>query len=173
MGGFGLMRTAVGCRIMHGAAPYRRSWPYFRTPIVAFLVVMAPICGMMAVIVVGDTPSWMTWSAGVVVAITFLTLYQGYARRLILSERGARFVGGWRTVEIEWSEVRGAGVYVPGGGLGAVEYVYITKRESPPAGKWDRGQDTIQLQNRPGLIEAIEAARRPHAPDRQTPPEAA
>lgn len=136
-------------------------------------MVMAPIGSMMAIIVIVATPSWMTWSAGVVLAITLLTLYQGYVRRLILSDSGARFVGVGRAVEIDWAEVRGVGSYIPGGGLGATEYVYITKREPPPAGKWDRDQDTIQVQNQPGLIEAIEIARRTHAPDRQTPGDAA
>jgi len=172
MRGFGLMRMAVGFQAMRDAAPYRRSWPFFRTPIGVFLMVMAPIGGMMAIIVVGDTPSWMTWSAGVVLGITVLALWQGYARRLILSVRGARFVSGWRTVEIDWSEVRGVGSYIPGGGLGATEYVYITKRDSPPAGKWDRDEDTIQVQNRPGLIEAIEIARGAATSDRPAPGDA-
>lgn len=173
MRGFGLMRMAARFQIMRAAAPYRRSWPFFRTPIGVFLIVMAPIGGMMAIIVVVDTPSWMTWSAGVVLAITLLALYQGYARRLILSDNGARFVSAWRAVEIDWPEVRGVGAYIPGGGLGATEYIYITKRESAPAGKWDHDQDTIQVQNRPGLIEAIKIARRSHASDRQTPEDAA
>ena len=101
MRGFGLMRITAGFQIMRNAASYRRSWPFFRTPIGVFLMVMAPIGSMMAIIVIADTPSWMTWSAGVVLAITLLTLYQGYVRRLILSDRGARFVGVGRVVEIQ------------------------------------------------------------------------
>ncbi len=171
--GAGTSSKTAGFQIMSDAAPYRRSWPFFRTPIGVFLMVMAPIGGMMSVIIVADTPSWMTWSAGVVLAITLLTLYQGYVRRLILSDGGARFVSAWRAVEIDWSEVRGVGAYIPGGGLGATQYVYITKRESPPTGKWDRDRDTIQVQSQPGLIEAIGVARGAHASDRLKPGAAA
>ena len=60
---------------------------------------------------------------------------------------------------IAWADIRGIGVYVPGGGVGATEYLYVSTRDSPPVGKWEVGEQTIQIQNRPGVLEALQAAR--------------
>jgi len=139
---------------------YRKSWPYVRTPLAVYLIVMGPICAMMCFLLLGRTPGWMRWSAGGVVAITLLSLYRGYGRRLVLSRIGARFCRVFGGICLPWSEVRRVGTYTPGGGLGATEYVYITTRDRRPEGKWDRGPDTIQLQARSGLVDAIEMARR-------------
>ena len=143
-------------------SPHRRSWPCLRTPLSIYLIVMAPICGLMLFLMLTNTKSWMKWSAGVVLILTVVNLFKGYVRRLILTERSAKLVRAFASIEIPWSRVRGVGSYVPGGGVGATEYVYISTRETPPAGKWDIDRDTLQVQNQPGLIEAIVALRAKH-----------
>ena len=120
---------------------------------------MVPVCALEVFLLLTKSPAWMRWSAGAVVVISVVGLVRGYGRRLILSERGTRLAGLFGGIEIAWSEVRGVGVYVPGGGLGATQYVYITRRDEPPQGKWDIDAETIQIQHREGLMEAIAAAR--------------
>ncbi|MFQ5500828.1 MAG: hypothetical protein ACE5EQ_00825 [Phycisphaerae bacterium] len=137
-----------------------RSWSYLKTPWPVFLIVMAPINGLMVALILGKTPIWMSTSAGIVLALTILVAFRGYVRRLVLTSRGPRMIRLTGSIEIPWSQVRRVGVYAPGGGIGGNEYVYITTRDTPPMGKWDIDDQTFQLQDRPGLIEAIEASKR-------------
>lgn len=138
---------------------YRRSWPYLSAPLSVYMLVMVPICGLQLFLLLSKTPNWMRWSSGAVLVMTCIALARGYVRRMVLGDRGVRLrrLGG--TIDIPWSRVRKIGVYVPGGGLGATQYAYVTTGDGPPAGKWDIGSETIQLQNRDGLLEAIQAAR--------------
>ncbi len=128
---------------------------YVRTPAGLYWLVMAPICGLELFLLLTDSPGWMRWSAGFVVLLTIHEYLRGYARRLVLTEDAARFKAPFREIVISWKNVRAVGAYVPGGGLGATEYVYISSRLTGPEGKWDIGQDMIQLQSRPGLLETI------------------
>ena len=124
-----------------------------------YLLVMGPICGLMVFLLANDTKPWMKWSAAVVLFFSLFGFFKGYLRRLQLSERGARLVRPFGTIDIPWPQAKRVGAYIPGGGVGAVEYIYITTRDEPPAGKWDIDRETIQVQGRPGLLEAIEKAR--------------
>jgi hypothetical protein len=139
--------------------PHRRSWSYLRAPLAIYLVVMVPICAMQIVLICAGTPTWMKASAAVVVALTIAGLLRGYVQRLKLTSEAACLASLTRTIRIPWSRVNKTGVYIPGGGLGATEYVYITTCDRPPAGKWEIDEQTIQVQARPGLIEAIEECR--------------
>lgn len=56
---------------------------------------------------------------------------------------------------IPWSRVRRVDAYVPGGGLGATRYIYITTHNRPPLGKWEIDAETIQVQEQAGLLEAL------------------
>jgi len=141
------------------SSTYRRSWPFLRTPIAVYLIVMVPICGLQVILLLARVPAWMKISAGIVVAMTLVGFVRGYVRRLKLSEEGARLTSPLRTIEISWSDVKHIGVYIPGGGLGATEYLYITAADRPPTYKWEIDDHTIQIQNRPGLLEAVNAAR--------------
>ncbi|MFQ5424905.1 MAG: hypothetical protein ACE5F9_13120 [Phycisphaerae bacterium] len=141
-----------------GTIGYRRCWSYLSAPLAAYLVVMVPICALEMFLFLTDSPGWMRWSAAGVLVLSGLAVVRGYGRRLVLSDRGVSLAGVGRRIEIAWSRVRRVGVYAPGG-IGSTEFAYITTRETPPAGKWDVGPDTLQLQNRPGLLEAIEVAR--------------
>lgn len=137
----------------------RTSWPYLRTPLRIYLIVMLPICLLQVVLLASPTPAWMKISAGLVVLLTLHGLIRGYVRRLVLSPEGARFVTLTYTIALPWDRIKKHGVYIPGGGLGAVEYFYLTTHDRPPDGKWEIDESTIQIQARNGLLETVEALR--------------
>jgi hypothetical protein len=134
---------------------HRRTWPFLATPLAIYLTVMVPVCGLELFLIVARAPAWMRWSAGAVVFFTIVGLIRGYVRRLVLSPRGASLRGLVQSIEIDWTRVRRVGTYTPGGGLGGAKYAYITTRDTEPLGKWDIDRETIQVQDRPGLMEAI------------------
>ena len=142
------------------SAPLRISRSYLSTPLSVYLLVMAPICALEAFLVATRCPLWMQGSAGVVVAMSFYGLARGYFRRLVLTPDSGALAGLFRRYEIRWSEVRQAGIYVPGGGVGATEYLYLSKRTTVPRGKWDIDAETVQVQNREGLRDMVEGFAR-------------
>jgi len=118
---------------------------------------MLPINGFQVFLLIANTPRWIKITAAAVILWTLLALAQGYLRRLIVDRRRVRLRGLFRGIEIPWTAVSNMGVYIPGGGLGATEYLFVTTRAEPPAGKWDVDEHTIQVQDRPGLFEALKA----------------
>lgn len=118
---------------------------------------MLPINGLQVFLIVANTPTWIKVTASLVVLWTMLALAQGYVRRLIVDRQGVRLRGLFRSIEIPWAQVARVGSYIPGGGLGATEYAYITTKPEPPLGKWDLDDETIQVQDRPELLDAIRA----------------
>ncbi len=117
---------------------------------------MGPICGLQFFLLITRTPTWLRISAACVILLTAFGYVRGYVRRLVLSPEGAalRMLFSRRT--IQWHRVRSVGRYVPGGGLGATPYVYISVHERLPEGKWEINDETLQVQDQPGLLEAIE-----------------
>lgn len=140
-----------------------RSWPYLRTPLSIFLMVMLPINGLQVFLLVANTSRWMKVTAGLVILWTLYGLAQGYLRRLIVDSHGVRLRGLFRSIEIPWNAVANIDVYIPGGGLGATPYLYITTRHEPPQGKWDIDDETIQVQDRAGLLDILKSALASHA----------
>ncbi len=120
---------------------------------------MAPICGLEAFLLATPCPNWIRISAGMVIALTVWGLIRGYGRRLVIEAEGVRLKRFGGDLFIPWSDVRSIGVYVPGGGVGATKYLYVTTRDSPPQGKWEIDAETIQIQNQPGALEALQSAR--------------
>ena len=120
---------------------------------------MLPINGLQIFLLFANTPTWIKITAAIVVLWTLLAFAQGYLRRLIVDRHGIRLRGLFRSIEIPWAAVKKLGVYIPGGGLGATEYLYVTTRTEAPMGKWDLDDETIQLQDRPGLLAALESYR--------------
>ena len=146
-----------------------KSFPYFSTPLKTYLGVMLPICALEVFLIFSRSPAWVQWTAGIVVALSAYGAVIGYGRRLILQDDGAVFHRPFSKVVMPWTAVRQIGVYQPGGGIGQTEYVYLTTRDRPPAGKWEQDRSVIQIQNRPGLLETIERFRDSHIPDRTQP----
>lgn len=140
----------------------RTSWPYLRTPLRIYLVVMLPICALQGFLLFNPTPLWMKATAALVVLLTIHGFVRGYVRRLVLSADGARLIALTRTIALPWNRIKKYGVYVPGGGLGAVEYFYVTTHDRPPDGKWEIDECTIQIQARDGLLESVEALTAAH-----------
>lgn len=136
-------------------APPPDCWPYLKTPLRIYLAVMLPINALMLFLLATRTPVWTRATAALVIAGSLFGWCRGYLRRLVLTPQAALFKSLTRTIRIDWADVTHTGVYVPGGGVGATEYFFITCRDSPPAGKWDIGDDVVQVQNRPGLTEAV------------------
>ena len=137
----------------------RRSWPFFRAPLPIFLFVMLPVNGLMLFVLLSRSEEWQKWSAGLVHALSLYALYRGYVVRLVITNTGVRLRRLFGSIELKWNDVKQIGEYIPGGGLGATEYVYITKRDQPPAGKWDIDEHTVQVQAQTGLIETLETTR--------------
>lgn len=137
----------------------RRSWSFFRAPLPIFLFVMLPVNGLMLFVLLSRSEEWQKWSAGLVHALSLYALYRGYLVRLNITNTGVRLRRLFGSIELKWKDVKQIGEYIPGGGLGATEYVYITKRDQPPAGKWDIDENTIQVQAQSGLLEHLERAR--------------
>ncbi|QDV91190.1 hypothetical protein RAS2_22810 [Phycisphaerae bacterium RAS2] len=140
----------------------RTSRPYLRTPLRIYLIVMLPICALQGFLLINPTPLWMKGTAALVVLLTVHGFVRGYVRRLVLTAEGARLVTLTRTIALPWNRVKKYGVYIPGGGLGAVEYFYLTTHDRPPDGKWEIDANTIQIQARDGLIETVDALLAAH-----------
>jgi hypothetical protein len=151
------------------APPLRRppSWPYFNTPLWLFLTIVVPICALMLPLAIFATRGWMRGSAVVVLACSLYAGLRGYVCRLVVDDDGVTWRGILRTIRLRWGEIKRIDCYVPGpSGAG---YVYLTRRDHPPAGRWDVGPDTLQLQDRPGLLDALRAAHaRAHSSNNDT-----
>lgn len=137
----------------------RHSWPYLAAPLHVYLMVMLPICGLQVFLIFLRCPMWMHLSSGAVLLISLYGLLRGYVRRLVITPERASLRGLFTRIDIPWKGVRRIGTYTPGGGVGTTEYFYITTRDHEPAGKWDIGDHTIQIQNREGLQTVIEQCR--------------
>ena len=148
----------------HQNPSVRRSWPYFRTPLPIFLLVMLPVNGLMLFVLLSRSEDWQKWSAGLVQSLSLYALYRGYVIRLVISDSNVRLRRLFGTIKIAWTDITSIGEYIPGGGLGATEYVYITKHDRPPAGKWDVDEHTIQVQAQEGLLPLLEELYRTHKP---------
>lgn len=140
-------------------AGHGTTWPYLRAPQGVFWLIMAPICALQVFLILADTPTWIRVSSAGVILMTLFAYARGYVRRLVLMPEGVMLRSLFSSRHIPWHRVSDVGVYVPGGGLGATPYLFITTRSAPPAGKWDVDAETIQVQDRPGLLEAVRAFR--------------
>jgi hypothetical protein len=136
----------------------RRSWPFFNTPLRLFLAVVAPVCALMLPLALVAPRGWMRATAAAVVLCSTYGAVRGYFCRLTIDVRGVTWRGLWRTIRLPWEQVRRIDRYAPG--VGGAEYVYVTTRDEPPAGRWDVDESTIQMQDRPGLLDALRSAWR-------------
>ena len=139
-------------------AAHRRSWPYVNAPAAVFFAVIGPICAMMIVLLIVPQREWVKVTAAGVLAVSGYAALRGYARRLIIDERGATFRGVGRSHTIAWVDVRRVERYIPSGAVNGTRYVYVTAHDRAPRGVWEIDSKTLQLQDRPGLLEALQAA---------------
>lgn len=138
-------------------------YSFFSTPLRTFLGVMAPIAAMMLLLAcLPRMPLWIRLSAGAVVAVSIHGVYRGYAHRLEIWPEHIRFRSPGRELVIRWSEVRRIDRYTPLDRNRATQYVYVTRLDAPPVDWREIDENTIQLQDRPGLLESLRA-HCPHA----------
>jgi hypothetical protein len=151
------MNSTVSQQQLQRTSLPKQTCSYLRTPLRIYLLVMLPICVLQIFLLIHDFPMWMKISGALVVIFTLHGLARGYVRRLILTDAGAELRGlffGWK---LPWTQVRRVGVYVPGGGLGAAEYLFIATQDAVPDGPWQMDSQTLQIQNREGLLKLVES----------------
>lgn len=141
---------------MNQPLPTRDVWSYFSTPLRVFLGVVGPIAGMMGLLAAAPgVPGWMRVSAGVVVAVTLYGLIRGYGRRVVATPQGLCFQSPRRRIQLTWPEIRGIASYVPLDRNLKTRYVYATRLDTSPIDWREIDENTIQLQDRPGLLDAL------------------
>lgn len=133
----------------------KRTWPFLNTPLAVYLIVMLPINGLMAVVAASPHRDWIRLSAGVVIALSGYSFLRGYVRRLRIDAEGATFITLGSRQTIAWRDVRRIDCYVPSGGINGPKYVYVTSHERAPLGKWEIDSRMFQVQDRPGLLDAL------------------
>lgn len=139
-----------------GGTASRRVWPFFSTPFHVFMAVMGPIGAMSAFCAAMPAmPGWIRLSGGVVLVLSLYALYRGYGHRIEITPDHVRYRSLRRDLRIPWSQVRRIDRYIPLDRNLKTQYVYVTRLESPPVDWREIDNDTIQLQDRPGLLEAL------------------
>lgn len=134
----------------------RNNWSYFNTPVAVYLSVTGPITALMAVLAT-LSGGWVRWSAVAIVVVSLFNLYRGYCRRLRIDDRGVSF-GGWLSrVSIPWSQIRRIGCYKPLQGFLANQYIFVSRLDSDPPDPHLLNDDVIQVQNRPQLLDQLQA----------------
>jgi len=88
--------------------------------------------------------------------VSLYGFYRGYGHRIEMTAEGVRYRRPGRCLSLRWGEVRHIGRYVPLDRNRVSQYVYITRRESPPVDWREIDENTIQLQDRPGLLESLQ-----------------
>jgi len=148
---FGMNATEPG--------PERRSWSYLNTPLRVYLIVMLPICALMGFLITVPQITWIRVAASAVIGVTFYGMLRGYVRRVVATPGAIEFRTLGSVWRIPWDEVRRIDEYIPSGGVNGPKYVYITRHDRAPHGRWELDRDTFQLQSRPGLLDELRAAK--------------
>jgi hypothetical protein len=137
-------------RLAHFAAPHR-----------LFVAVIGPVAAMMLLLTLaGGMPPWIRISAGIVVACSGYAYWRGYLHWVEVSPDGVAACAPGRRRRIPWTQVRRIGRYTPPDRNRTAQYVYISTVDAEPAGRSD--PQTIQLQDRPGLLDLLLAVQREH-----------
>jgi hypothetical protein len=142
-------------------APCLRRWPFFSTPLRAFLAVMVPILAFMILLaLVGGVPTGIRWTALAVIAVSLYAFWRGYLHRLEITGREVAYHTPLKRLSIPWSHVCRIDRYTPPDRNPSTQYVYITRLDHPPPDRFTINADTLQLQDRPGLLEALQGCWR-------------
>jgi len=140
----------------------RHSWPFFSTPLRYFLWVVVPVCVLMAPLAFVASRWPLRASAAVVLFCSGYAATRGYLCRVLADHDGVRYRSIWREIRIAWPAVRLLNRYSPG--TTGAAYVFITTHGRAPRGRWEIDDQTIQLQDRPGLLETLQALREAAVP---------
>lgn len=143
------------------------SWPFFSTPLRYFAAVFGPIALLMAPATALAPRGWMQASAALVLAISLYALMRGYFCRVRADALGVHYRSITRRYSLAWPQVRRVGRY--DSGPGGAAYVFVTRHDTPPQGRWDIDGDTIQLQDRAGLLDALDKRWNAAKNDGETP----
>ena len=100
---------------------------------------MTTICLFQGSLILANTPGWMKYSSAAVIALSGVFFIQGYIRRMVLRSDAVCLRSLLGQKKIAWREVRKIGIYAPDG-VGTSEYLYITRHEREPLGKWENGR---------------------------------
>jgi len=138
----------------------RTVWPFFSTPLRVFLAVMGPVMLIMiaAAILPGMTRG-IRISAAMVAAVSLYALHRGYRHRIEVTREAITYRSPARRFTIAWRDVRLIGRYTPPDRNSTSQYVYITRLDRPPVERRQIDENTIQLQDRPGLLETLQSYR--------------
>lgn len=138
-----------------------RRWSYFSTSMGRFLAVMGPVTGVMVALACSSrVPMGIRVSGAVVVTASLYAFWRGYLHRIEADERGVRWRALTRRIEIPWEQVRLIGRYTPPDRNGMTQYAFVTRCNTPPRDRRQVDAETLQVQDRPGLVEALEEMRR-------------
>ncbi|GMU24439.1 MAG: hypothetical protein AMXMBFR13_45130 [Phycisphaerae bacterium] len=148
-----------------GSRTGRVVWAFFSTPMRVFLGVMGPITIMMLVLaLLPGVPVGIRLTAGVVVVLSAHAFRRGYLQRIEAWPTQVVFRTPGRTLAIPWDQVRRMDSYIPLDRNRATRYVYITRLDSPPVDWREIDENTIQLQDRAGLLETLHGYWKRHGP---------
>ena len=100
-------------------------------------------------------PAGIRMTAAMVAVVSLYSFWRGYRPRVEVSPEYIRYRTVGRRYTIFWSDVRGLDRYTPLNRNRTSQYVYITRLDSPPVDWRDMNANTIQLQDRPGLLETL------------------
>ena len=139
-------------------AAWVERWAFFSTPLRAFLAVMLPIAMLMGLLAAAPAvPTAIRLTAAAVIAVSLRALWRGYLHRLEAGAEGVAYRAPLGRICIPWSQIRRIGRYTPPDRNRLTQYVYITRLDHPPADRHTIDADTLQIQDRPGLLEALQA----------------
>jgi len=120
---------------------------------------MIPITTLMlALSVLGGMPRAIRCSAAVVVIVSIYAFWRGYLHRLEIDDQSVRYRTLTRTIEIPWSAIRQIDRYIPPDRNPTTQYVYITRNDSHPPDRFTLDETTVQIQDRPDLLESLHTA---------------
>src|SRR5687768_17592457 len=132
---------------------------------------MAPLAVMMILLaVLPRMPMGIRISSAMVAIISMYTFCRGYRSRIEATPEYVRYRGWRKDIVIPWREVHTVARYIPLDRNRSSQYVFITRLNTPPVDRREIDENTIQLQDRPGLLETLrmyhESARAQYTPQR-------
>lgn len=119
---------------------------------------MVPIVSMMLLLaILPRVPLGLRLTAGAVVAVSLYAGYRGYGHRVEVTPESVTYRRPGRCFRLRWQEIRHIGRYIPLDRNRASQYVYVTRLDTPPLDWREIDENTIQLQDRPGLLESLQS----------------